>query len=117
MTSSCFTVESILQHLLHQDYSKGIAKANDPSDDKLRFIVFGDFGRVNLYQNISKVANAMNVLAQKDHYEFMTTVGDNFYPNGIRYSWMRIVPWIVMSNYKRNAIKDIPIHGSIGNHD
>lgn len=59
----------------------------------------------------------MNDLAKKKKYSHMITVGDNFYPNGIPFMWFRMLPWISMSQFKKSAIKHIPIYISVGNHD
>ena len=110
-----FSIEGIVQNLITGDYSHGVAKVQD--DDMFRVIVFGDFGLIPNYFEIGKTADVMNKLAQQKHYEFMITVGDNFYPNGVPYLWFRFMPWLAMSQFKRSAIKNTLIYPTLGNHD
>jgi hypothetical protein len=51
-------------------------------EDSFNFVVIGDFGRVGDYyqkQVAREMGHAMNVLDA----EFVVSVGDNFYPNGV----------------------------------
>ena len=89
-------------------------KNNDPMH---RFLVIGDFGNILNYYNLDRVAGIMNDLANHEKYDHILTVGDNFYLNGIRYIWFRAIPWIVMTVFKKNALKDIPFYPALGNHD
>ena len=80
-------------------------------------MVFGDFGNIPTYFDIGKAGDTMNDLAKQNHQEYMITVGDNFYPNGLMFTWFRMLPWIAMSQFKKNAIKDMKIYPTLGNHD
>ncbi|MBB1138512.1 metallophosphoesterase [Myroides sp. WP-1] len=75
--------------------STGYSGENIPSlkfqDDSFNFVVLGDFGRVGDYYQ-KDVARAMgNAMVVLDG-EFVVSVGDNFYPNGVAstqdYHWI-----------------------------
>lgn len=59
-------------------------------DDALSFIAMGDFGRAGGYFQ-KEVAYAMGEVAELFGTEFIVSVGDNFYPNGVQstedYHW------------------------------
>lgn len=55
----------------------------NPCDEKLlRFAVIGDWGIAGA-GNQMKVAEAMNTIANQCPYDFIISVGDNFYPSGV----------------------------------
>ncbi|MGS4346708.1 metallophosphoesterase [Myroides odoratus] len=75
--------------------STGYSGQNIPSlihqEDSFNFVVLGDFGRVGDYYQ-KEVAQALgNAMVVLDG-EFVVSVGDNFYPNGVAstrdYHWM-----------------------------
>jgi len=51
-------------------------------DEMLRFAVVGDWGVAGA-GNQAKVAEAMNTIANQCPYDFIISVGDNFYPSGV----------------------------------
>ncbi|MFD1553415.1 acid phosphatase [Putridiphycobacter roseus] len=58
---------------------------NNPENQNrksLDFFVIGDWGEANLIQQ--QVANAMAFEAAKNPIDFIISVGDNFYPHGVR---------------------------------
>ena len=110
-----FTFEDIVHNIINQDRYIDVSL---PAEDNIfRFMVFGDFGNVPTYFKIGRTADTMNELAKKSHQEHIITVGDNFYPHGLKYTWFRLIPWIWMSQFKKNALKDIKIYPTLGNHD
>lgn len=110
-----FSIESFLQKMLNQDYDE--TQYTKADDLIYRFFVIGDFGWLSNFDKIGKVTNIMNNLAKKKNYSHMITTGDNFYLHGIRYIWNRFLPWIVMSQFKKSAIKNLPMYVTLGNHD
>ena len=109
--------ESLIYHVLNPDMDKPVVYSAANDQPKLRFMVIGDFGNILNYFGIGKVAAAMNDLANQYEYSHVMTVGDNFYLNGIRYIWFRAIPWLVMSRFKLNALKNVPFKPVLGNHD
>jgi len=79
-----------------------------------RFIVFGDMGTGRSDQY--KVAEAMAQRAKSDHVDFLLTVGDNVYDNGV--SSVDDAQWKTKFEdvYKDPSLQ-IPIYPSLGNHD
>ena len=116
ISAQSFTVEDIAHNLLVNRYNTSDDKLPE-KDGQFRIIVFGDFGKVENYFGIGKATDVMNKLSMQYHYEYFITTGDNFYPKGIPYLWFRMLPWISMSQFKKNAIKDTLIYPTLGNHD
>jgi len=79
-----------------------------------RFIVFGDMGTGHSDQY--KVAEAMAQRAKSDHVDFILTVGDNVYDNGV--SSVDDSQWKTKFEdvYKDPSLQ-IPVYPSLGNHD
>jgi len=115
LISADFTVEDILHNLVNPDRYEGVQMAAE--DDVFRFMVFGDFGYVPGYFRVGRTGDTMNSLAKNNHQEYMITVGDNFYPNGLMFTWFRFMPWVSLSQFKKSAIKDMKIYPTLGNHD
>ena len=87
-----FTFEDIVHNIINQDRYLDVSL---PAEDNIfRFMVFGDFGNVPTYFKIGRTADTMNELAKKNHQEHIITVGDNFYPHGLKFTWFRLIPWI-----------------------
>jgi acid phosphatase len=79
-----------------------------------RFIVFGDMGTGSPDQN--KVAEAMAQRAKSDHVDFLLTVGDNFYDNGV--SSVDDPQWKTkFEDVYADPALQVPIYPSLGNHD
>lgn len=87
-----------------------------------RFGVIGDFGDLGDIGRAKKnywgkVSNAMNKFAQYNPFDFLMTVGDNVYPNGIEkdgdYSQMDAI----LSHLKKPYLKDLEVYATLGNHD
>jgi len=67
------------------------AKIKEAQKKALRFIVFGDWGR-NGEDNQRETAQGMGIIAKIFKPEFIASMGDNFYPSGVRstrdHSWL-----------------------------
>ncbi len=79
-----------------------------------RFIVFGDFGTGRSDQH--RVAEAMARKAKQDGLDFMVTVGDNFYENGVTSTDDPLWKTAFEDVYQDAALK-VPVFASLGNHD
>ena len=126
-----FTIDTLMHRVVNPDMYDLVNQTNGDVDTSYRFMVIGDFGNIlNLY-NLRKVGTMMNdMVTNKEEiaeqrgtknvqtsYSHIMTVGDNFYMNGIRYIWFRLIPWLVMSSFKKSALKDVPFYPTLGNHD
>ena len=88
------------------------------SDDKImRFFVIGDFGAYMKYRELSAVTEAMNNLALQYDFNHTVTVGDNLYWFGIENINNRWKAWMIMSAFKKSALRNIMIYPTLGNHD
>ena len=96
-----FSLEDIVLNLVNPDRYEQVTLP--AADNIFRFMVFGDFGNIPTFFNIGKTGDTMNELAKQNHQEYMITVGDNFYPNGVMFTWFRLVPWLAMSQFKKSA--------------
>ena len=89
----------------------------NPDDKILRFFVIGDFGAYMKYRELSAVTDAMNDLAGRYDFNHTVTVGDNLYWFGIENINNRWKAWLIMSVFKKSALKNIMIYPTLGNHD
>ncbi len=79
-----------------------------------RFIVFGDMGTGHSDQY--KVAEAMAQRAKSDHVDFILTVGDNFYEDGV--SSVDDPQWKTkFEDVYADPALQLPIYPILGNHD
>ena len=86
-------------------------------DNIQRIFVIGDFGSYDHYRDLSTNTDMMNSLATQYEYDHIITVGDNIYPAGIENINNRWKAWLVMTAFKKSALKDILIYPTLGNHD
>jgi len=84
---------------------------NQPS---VRFMVLGDWGAGGKLQR--QVAAAMLQKAQADHPEFILSVGDNFYPSGVRSADDNQFKTKFEDVYVGKEL-EIPWYVALGNHD
>ncbi|CAI2372856.1 unnamed protein product [Moneuplotes crassus] len=82
-----------------------------------RFFAIGDFGDYKSKENIDAMTDIMNKLAAKDQYDFITTMGDNFYPNGIESMNDLDLPDKIMSFFQKGNIRNLKMFPTLGNHD
>lgn len=71
-------------------YAEGYLPELEKMDASLNFLLMGDFGRYGQFYQ-KEVATQMGKAAATIDSEFVISVGDNFYPNGVQstldYSW------------------------------
>ena len=53
-------------------------------DPFTRFFVVGDYGDLTKYNDLHRVTDFMEYLSTQETYDFIATVGDNVYENGIQ---------------------------------
>jgi hypothetical protein len=88
------------------------------SDEKVqRFFVVGDFGDPETKENIDHMTDIMDHLAETQEYDFIASVGDNLYPNGIESMDDLKSVDSVMEFFQKSNTKDIPMYLTLGNHD
>jgi acid phosphatase len=79
-----------------------------------RFMVIGDMGTGTPDQY--EVAAAMTKRAEREGLDFILTVGDNFYPNGVQSAddpqWKT-----KFENVYSSPVLQVPVFASLGNHD
>lgn len=84
-------------------------------ENSINFLVVGDWGRNGEF-NQKAVANQMGLEASKHHANFVLSMGDNFYPDGVISTtdpqWNKSFEDIY-TNYSLN----IPWYTAFGNHD
>lgn len=96
-------------------YKEGFIPELKQVEDGLSFLVMGDFGRYGQYHQ-KEVAEQMGKAAVTIDAEFVISVGDNFYPNGVQstqdHQWM--------SSYE-DIYTNMSLHNdwyvALGNHD
>ncbi|KAL9650860.1 hypothetical protein ABK040_012752 [Willaertia magna] len=86
-----------------------------PSNDTIRFLVIGDFGRANNEQKL--LANAMGEYCSKTRCDFIVGTGDNIYENGVSGVNDTGFKEKFEDIYNHPAIKDLIWYQTIGNHD
>ena len=88
--SQCLLAQSTEKREL-SGYQQGYIQGLQKLDKSLDFLLMGDFGRYGQFYQ-KEVAAQMGKAAATLDSKFVVTVGDNFYPNGIRstqdYSWI-----------------------------
>jgi tartrate-resistant acid phosphatase type 5 len=86
-----------------------------PEPGGLNFLIFGDWGRQGERDQV-EVAAQMAKAAQDTGAQFVISVGDNFYEDGVRS--VRDSHWRAsFENVYRQAPLQIPWHVILGNHD
>ena len=86
-------------------------------DDVTRFFVIGDYGQLENYFGIRTVGAMMDKIAANKKFDFITTLGDNFYPDGIDDLTYRMKPFMITQQFQRENLRDLPIYATLGNHD
>lgn len=83
--------------------------------DTLRFFAIGDWGRDGIPEQM-RIASAMKTLAAKHKPDFVLSLGDNFYPDGID---SPTDPQLKTSfeNIYNESLSGIPWYVALGNHD
>ena len=109
-------VFNISNDLMHMNRQNELPK-NVEKDNILRLFVIGDHGSYFNLRALTSATEAMNNLALQYEYDHIITVGDNFYWNGIESINNRWKAWLVMTAFKKNALKNLLIYPTIGNHD
>ena len=89
---------------------------NTTTQDTLRFFALGDWGRNGAHKQ-KKLANAMEQSAAEKRIDFVISLGDNFYPDGV--SSMNDKQWQKSFEkiYTGPNLKSIPWYAALGNHD
>lgn len=82
-----------------------------------RFFVIGDFGYLQHFSYLDHVTDIMSQISSEEKYDFIATVGDNVYDNGIVDIKKRDDVDKIMSAFKKPALKDLPMYLTLGNHD
>ena len=126
-----FTIDTLMHRVVNPQIYETVDSNSSVADSSYRFMVIGDFGNILNLVNLHKVGNIMNDLAANKQYiaeqrgtqgvstaySHVMTVGDNFYMNGIRYIWFRLIPWLVMNAFKKSVLNTVPFYPVLGNHD
>ncbi|CAI2372687.1 unnamed protein product [Moneuplotes crassus] len=115
------------EHNLLQDQLKENLDIIRPKTDDLapdyskeqvqKFFMVGDFGDYKHKENIDGMTDIMSQLAAQDTYDFILTVGDNFYPDGIESMDDLDLPDNIMSFFQKDNIRDLKMFPILGNHD
>lgn len=71
------------QEEIYSGYQGGINKNLKLTDKSVNFIVMGDWGRMGGFHQ-KAVADQMGITAVTAGVDFVISVGDNFYPNGVQ---------------------------------
>ena len=87
----------------------------DASSDSLRFLVVGDTGSGDNHQLM--VAKAMEERCQRDHYEGLIFLGDNFYPHGVKSTEDPQWQSKFEQPYSSPCLQNLPVFAILGNHD
>lgn len=82
-----------------------------------RFFVVGDFGDTQAKEDINHVTDTMAKISSTQKYEFIATVGDNIYENGIESMEDLSNADEIMKFFKKPTLEDIPMYLTLGNHD
>lgn len=82
-----------------------------------RFFVVGDFGDTSSYKDLDYVTDIMDSVSSSQKYDFIATVGDNVYENGIENMKKLDDANKIMGAFKKPNVKDIPMYLTLGNHD
>jgi tartrate-resistant acid phosphatase type 5 len=96
-------------------YTEGYIPELQKIDNSLNFLLMGDFGRYGQFYQ-KEVATQMGKAAATIESDFVISVGDNFYPNGVRstkdYSWIASYENIYTAYSLQNDW-----YVALGNHD
>jgi tartrate-resistant acid phosphatase type 5 len=96
-------------------YQNGYIRGLQKEDKSLNFLLMGDFGRYGQFYQ-KEVATQMGKAAATVDSDFVISVGDNFYPNGVRstkdYSWIASYENIYTAYSLQNDW-----YVALGNHD
>ena len=118
--SSLFTLHYLKKSIfhMHRQHMGGIVFP-DPvyssSDDRIHFVVVGDFGRGNEVQK--SVSQAMAEYCEKNVCDFIVGTGDNVYPNGVTSLEDEQFETKFEDMYPQQILKDLDWYMSLGNHD
>ena len=91
--------------------------SNLDEDSISRFFVIGDFGDLETYSDLEHVTNIMENLSSNQNFDFIATVGDNVYENGIESMKKLDDVNKIMKSFKKPHIKNTPMYLTLGNHD
>lgn len=103
--------------LIQVSFAQGVSKSSQTSAEKpaLRFIAFGDWGRDGEYKQ-KDVALQLGKTAKEMKVSFFVSLGDNFYPSGVRsvqdHSWLASYEDIYTAHSLQNDWYVV-----LGNHD
>lgn len=96
-------------------YKEGFIPQMEQLDDAYSFLVIGDFGRYGQYHQ-KEVAAQMGKASMTIDSEFVISVGDNFYPNGVQSTTDH--QWIAsFENIYTNISLNNNWYVALGNHD
>lgn len=85
--------------------------------DELRFGVIGDWGYVSKPTSIKKMMKRIDEEASKDKLDFLITVGDNIYNDGIKSTSDKKFNEAMDLIRSNSHLKEVPLYASLGNHD
>jgi len=98
-----------------RDNKQTLKKDLIPLNEGISFLAIGDFGRHGAF-NQKQVARDMGQVAELLSLNFVISVGDNFYPNGVQstqdYQWISSFETV----YTHHALHE-PWYVALGNHD
>lgn len=115
LLQTMFGQESFIESKLTAGYKGDFIPELKNENEDLNFLVLGDFGRVGEYYQ-KEVAKQLGNAALMLDSEFIVTVGDNFYPNGVASIYDE--HWHASFNniYKHPSLY-IDWYAALGNHD
>ena len=82
-----------------------------------RFFIIGDFGDTETYENLDYVTDTMSKISSDNKIDFIATVGDNMYENGIEDIEDLDNVNKVMKAFKKPNVENLPMYLTLGNHD
>lgn len=113
-----FTIAGAAQqrpHNFEEGYRGKSIAGLKPLKDALNFLVIGDWGRNGEYMQ-KEVAEQLGYAANQTDAEFIVTVGDNFYPNGVKSVNDPLWQTSFENIYKQHALQ-VNWFVTLGNHD
>ncbi len=84
------------------------------SEQCVKCLVLGDWGTGDAFQK--RVAQAMAIVAEREHPQFVISTGDNFYPSGVESAEDKQFQTKWKNVYNASSL-NIPWIVSLGNHD
>jgi len=96
--------------------AKSISSTNQ-ANENLQIIIIGDWGIYDFMQGNEKVARGMALWAEDNDPAWILTVGDNFYPKGLRSPTDPQVDSKWRNMYTNESLVDLVWHITLGNHD